>query len=250
MTAKRAPSGGTRRRGSYMTKARFSSSACMQSRLQPISSRRVMALRAAGALTPYPRPVRKPLRTSAACHESMPDCRSSLRRFNSSRAENFSILVLAGILFPLSSLLGTLRPRHVHHLPSTAARKLRRATYLRQKRTRFVSICHLCEPATARFCCESLVASLEQRTRATMRTTCSFDAVRLCWMYRTLESFGEDAMRANHIQRIVSGKTVPKVASPTVTALGARRPSRLPGTKGRTRFPFRTLLIRLYEQID
>ncbi len=82
------------RMGDYITKARFSSSLCMQSRLQPISSRRLMALRACSALTPYPRPVRKPLRTSAACQESIPDCSSSLRRFSSSRAENFSILAL------------------------------------------------------------------------------------------------------------------------------------------------------------
>jgi hypothetical protein len=30
-----------------------------------------------------------------------------------------------------------------------------------------------------------------------MPTICSFDAVLLCWMYRTLESFGEDALRAS-----------------------------------------------------
>ena len=42
----------TMRREGYMTNARFSSSFCMQSRLQPISSRRLMALRAAEPLTP------------------------------------------------------------------------------------------------------------------------------------------------------------------------------------------------------
>jgi len=94
-----------REAGGYITKARFSSSFCMQSRLQPISSRRLMAFRACSALTPYPRPVRKPLNTSAACHESIPDCRSSLRRLSSSRAENFSILAFADIVFPLSPLV-------------------------------------------------------------------------------------------------------------------------------------------------
>jgi hypothetical protein len=56
-----------------------------------------------------------------------------------------------------------------------------------------------------------------------MLTTCSFDAGLLCWMYRTLESFGEDGnARQQQIstQRIVSGKAVPKAAAPMVTALG------------------------------
>jgi hypothetical protein len=45
-----------------------------------------------------------------------------------------------------------------------------------------------------------------------MPTTCSFDAGLLCWMYRTLESFGEDGYASKDhisIQRIVSGKAVP-----------------------------------------
>ena len=111
------------RRGGYITKARFSSSFCMQSRLQPISSRRLMALRACSALTPYQRPVRKPLRTSAACQESIPDCRSSLRRLSSSRAENFSILAFADIVFPLSPLVLRDPRAKYRSLPLTGAMK-------------------------------------------------------------------------------------------------------------------------------
>src|ERR1700722_13821300 len=135
-----------------MTKAKDSSLFCMQSRLQRISSRRLMALRAAGALTPYPRPVRKPLRTSAACQESIPDCRSSLRRFNNSRAENFSILAFADIAIFLSHHWYFEAQAPFTALPSTVARNnLReepisiqgtnrsRASDLRQKLTSSVS---------------------------------------------------------------------------------------------------------------
>lgn len=71
---------------SYMTRAKRESSSCMHWILQPTDSMRVAAVRASLFETPYPRPFRKALISSAACHESRPACCSSSRKLDKSDA--------------------------------------------------------------------------------------------------------------------------------------------------------------------
>ncbi len=82
-------------RALYITSARLSSSRSSTGREQPAISTRPAASIAACGETPYPRPIRKTCKTSAASLEStMPPCSKSFRKADNSVTENFSLMAV------------------------------------------------------------------------------------------------------------------------------------------------------------